>query len=326
MKRGPLLAVIGIGVVAVGAAGTWFYSWSKDAAEEERLAKLQQEVVAETGRSPVDVKACQALLLKLTRDPRGADEPRLIRGRVQLMMLLGKPAAQAWDVVEVLVDRTDAGPEDLLLGARILERRHWETGKTSEAFRAARLAEQHFERTGEVVSLPMAWWLSFRAGDEEGTARIATRLANDFADTASARLVAALDAFYDEYLSERKLDKVALAKLAALDRELEATPAELTIALAAVDIQGAAREEIQQGVDSLETLLRTFHSSLLGRELIAIGLFRLQTVADCEQSLFHFDWLLRNHPENRAAADWRRIRGLVQDELERLRKGPERVK
>ena len=140
--RRQFLVFIAVGVAAAGAAAAWFYSWSQAAAEEERLAKLDQQVVAATKRAPIDVEGCQALLLKLRRDPRGADDARLIRGRARLMVLLGKPAQDAWTVIEVLVSGVDARPEDLLLGVRILERRHAETGESSQAFKAAWLAER----------------------------------------------------------------------------------------------------------------------------------------------------------------------------------------
>lgn len=326
MKRGLMLAAIGVGVVAAGVAAAGFYSWSKDAAEEQRLAELYQGVVAETGRRPVDVQACQALLLKLTRDPRGDDDPRLIRGRAELMLLLGKPTQQAWDVLEVLVTGLDAMPEDLLLGARILERRHAETGQASQAFLAAQLAEQHFQRTGEAESLLMAWLLSFRAEDQDGAARFASTLASEFADSVSTRLVAALAGFYGSYLGNaRRVDEVAVQTLAALDREVETSPPELTIALAAKDIWGSI-EQVHSALDRLDALVKSYGSSILARELLALGYAKLRTVDGFEQSLFHLGWLLKNHPDNQAAELWRNLRLAFQKELERLRKGPKPVK
>jgi hypothetical protein len=72
--------------------------------------------------------------------------------------------------------------------------------------------------------------------------------------------------------------------------------------------------------------VRTYRSSILVRELLALGFVKLRTVRGCEQSQFHLDWLLRNHPENRSAELWRRLRQAVASELRRLRKGSKPVK
>lgn len=324
MKRGPLLAATGVLVVAVGLTAGWFYSWSKKTAAKQRLADLHQEVMTETSRRPVDVEACRSLLRKLTRAPGRAD-PRLVRGRAELMLLLDMPTQQALDVLEMQLTGSDATPEDRLLGARILERRHAETGEASQAFRGARLAEQHCRDTGQPGSLRTAWLLSFRAGDEDGMARIETTLANDFGGSVPARLVAALSGFYRGYLRNRAVDEATVRKLAALDREIESAPPELTIALASRDIDGSI-EQVQSALDRLEALVKSYRSSVLARELLAIGHAKLRTVDGCEQSLFHLDWLLNNHPENGAVEVWRNLRSAVRRELERLRKGAKPVK
>lgn len=325
MKRGALLAAIAIVAVAAGGAALWFISWSKRTEEDKHLAELCGEVVKETTRTPVDVEACGALLQRLSRDPRRDDDPRLVRGRVELMLLLGKPTQQAWEVLEPLVTSADAGPEDLLLGARIMERRHAETGQASLAFRGALLAEEHFKATRKPESLLMAWLLAFRAEDKNTQARLAGTLAREFAESPSARLVAALEIFYKGYLRDRSLDKGALQTLAGLDRELDTAPPELTTALAARDIEGTL-EQVQAALDRLEALTKTYRSSILARELLAVGYVKLRTVQGCEQSLFHLDWLLKNHPDKPAADFWRNLRPAVAAELERLRKGQKPVK
>lgn len=326
MKRSALLAAIGVVAVAGGGAALWFVSWSNRTAEEKHLAALCSEVAGEIRRTPVDLEACRALWEKLGREPGRNHDPRLVRGRVELMLLLGKPTQQAWDVLEPVVTRQDAGPEDLLLGARVLERRHAETGDVSLAFRGSLLVKQHFDATGNVESLLMAWLLAFRAGDKQTTSRLASLMAAEFADSVPARLVAGLTAFFDSYLGRpRGVDKEALTTLAALDRDVEAAPPELTIALAVGNIDGTL-EQVQAALDRLEDLTKSYRSSILARELLALGYVKLRTVQGCEQSLFHLDWLLKNHPDEPAADLWRNLRPAVERELERLRKGAKPVK
>jgi len=76
----------------------------------------------------------------------------------------------------------------------------------------------------------------------------------------------------------------------------------------------------------LDALVKSYRSSILVRELLALGYVKLRTVQGCEQSLFHLDWLLKNHPDNPAAELWRNLRPAVLGEMERLRKGPKPVK
>jgi hypothetical protein len=123
----------------------------------------------------------------------------------------------------------------------------------------------------------------------------------------------------------RKVDKASLDTLAALDVQVEDAPPELTVALAVRDIDGSL-EQVQAALERLEVLTKSYRSSILARELLALGYVKLRTVQGCEQSLFHLDWLLKNHPDKPAAEFWRNLRPAVAGELERLRKGQKPVK
>ena len=315
------LAIAGIAVLAIGG-GFWFQKVSAADATQARIGGLCGDVAEAISRAQIDMAACLELLTRLDRLEQefDLDDARLLRARAQLMVALEMSAAKIWQVVEVLVSGQDVAVEDLLLGAQIRKRRHAETGERDHAVSAAGLAELHFELTNDPASLQLAWQMASRADQQDRATGFAEILAKDFADTDAGRLVKSLAAFYAGYGTKRELDPAALQELVVLERELPEVPEELSIALAAQGVSGNQEQQLA-ALGRLETVVKTYSTSVLARELLAIGHWRQQTLADCTTSRFHFDWLLRNHPRHQAVSAWQRMRTEVQVLLERLEKG-----
>ena len=226
----------------------------------------------------------------------GATDRRLILAHARLLLALDR-LEPAWNALGPLVLALEPEPEELLVGARILKRRHGLRGDPELVGQAADLAEAHFEVTGEVGSAFLAWQCARRAGRPEAAAALAEKLTTQFGTTPEGRFVAALANEATTLGDLEKLEIDFADQSGPLDRAL--APEEVDFAIAFLLLRAGDKERIQDAIRRLETVLRTLSADPDARHLLALA---LHEAGDAKRRDLHLDWLLENAP----AADERR--------------------
>lgn len=284
--RGPLGALVAVGLAA--AVGAVLLVQQHRREREARVLALLAEADRVLEVATPDRSELSRVLAKLRKqgDVATADA-RLLRARARILAALGRER-QALEELSGFLDRPDAVPEDLLLAARLHERRFAHTGELDEALAAMEFAERHFAATGSPASLFLAWQCAVRSGQIRDADRLAVQLFEETKGSRFARLVAALRAF-------DPAKPGTLAELARLAGEFDSPPAELELALGMAEIQ--TEEGLDRGLRRIEDVLARVPAYLEARNAAAVAYHR---AGDRKRRDEQLRWLLANAPSDDA--------------------------
>ena len=300
MANRVILGVVGVVVVGAGAAA--YVLGGSDGALDTAGQQLYARFVAQRSEPP-QADALRGLLRDLEKHPEIDADQGLRRARAWALLGLGN-SRRAWACLEE--NLVDPSEEDLQLGAEVLQARHAETGDEELAAQARSCAEQHYESTKAVTSLFQAWQMAIRTDDAQAAARYAELAKTAHADSLQARTIAAVG----RYPNEVEDTPAAAAAFDALIDEFEAPPAELLLALAWSEI--SRREDLLQGHQRAEAVLRTFRVSKTARTIIAASAIGLEKYS---KSVTHLEWLVRTYPQHPKAVIWAALLGKARDEV-----------
>lgn len=292
--RGPLGALAALALAAV--VGVFVLVYQQRRERRHRVVALLTEVEKALEASPVDRGELSRILGRLRKqlDDAPADV-RLRRARARVLAALGRER-QALEELRGLLDGPGVNVDDLLLAARLHERRFAHGGELDQALAAMGLAERHYAETGAPGSLFLAWQCAVRSGQIRDSDRLAARLLEEAKESRFARLVAALRAF-DPAKPE------TTAELQRLAREFESPPVELELALAMAEIQ--TDEGLERGLQRIEDVLARVPTYVEARNAAAVAYHR---VGDRRRRDEQLRWLLANAPADDARRPrWRKL-------------------
>jgi tetratricopeptide (TPR) repeat protein len=277
----------------MAAAGVGYVLVSSARAVEADVVELLQAAEAELRREQPDRTAIAPLLRRMAEHER-AEDARLLRARAGLELALGRPHA-AWKVLETLVLRAEVDASTLQLAARVHTELHALRGDVADVDRAMTFARQHYELTGDVESLFIAWQSARRGGRAEETREFVEQLTSRHPESVQARIAAAVDA------------GASLAALQALEREVSTSPVELEfmIAVRLLEDEGG---NVDEAIDRITAVLRAYPASIDARNLAALAYHR---AGARERRDGHLDWLLKNAPaDDRRRETWMALRAM----------------
>jgi len=299
MANRVILGVLGVLLVGGGAAA--YVLAGADGALDTPGRQLYARFVEMRAEQP-EAEALRAFLKDLEQHPEKESDPGLRRARAWALHRIGN-SRRAWDCLEE--NLVDPSVDDLWLGAQILQTRHAETGDEELAAQARSCADQHYQTAGSVDSLFTAWQMAVRTDDAQAAAGYAELAQSAHADSVQARTIAAVG----RYPIEVDDSPAAAAAFDALIDEYEVPPAELQLALAWSEI--SRREDLLQGHQRAEAVLRSFRVSKTARTIIAVSALGLEQYS---KSVTHLEWLVRTYPQHPKARVWTALLGNARDE------------
>lgn len=290
--------LIGVAALVVVGAAAGYYFLSDDGGgglDSAGQSLARQAEAAATAKVP-DASTCRKLLQSILSHPQRREHRALMHAEAVLHLALGN-SRQAWDAISPAAG-LGAAPADAWLAARIQKRRHAETGTEDLGRQAGIRAEEHFDATGELPALFLAWQMAVRIEDRDRAKELAQRFAAH-ADTPAGRVVACLP----EYPTQVPKAAEARAELRALLDEFDPVPEEVLLANAWVEIEDI--DTALTGMKRAEGVLKTFAASIYARFLISLAAIRLERWQLAEQNA---RWLIQNHPQHPLAKDlWPRM-------------------
>ena len=284
-------------VVLLGAAYA-FTRWRERAKFEERIGALLIRTQDEFAQPKPDREAIANLVREIGKDPAAESEPRLVRARARLELLADRPQ-RARDILVTMALDPSAAPEDQRLLAEILLRLYGLTGKSDDASMGLRLAERHFEASGEARSLFLAWQFARREGRGDEDARLADRLAREAGTAIESRVVASLRAL------DVERGEPSLSALLELERDLGRAEPELDWAITLMQLKSGQPADLDAAYDRVREALRTAATWLDLRYTAAIACHARGLGEERDR---HLDWLLERAPTDPRAPTWRQLR------------------
>jgi len=296
-------------LLVAALAGGGYFGWKEMEARSAHAAAVQQ--VVDDGEAllrgeRLDPSAAQAVIREISGLQGASDTPALLRVHARLLLALQRPEA-ARKVIAPLILALEPAAEDRAIGARIFRRLHGLRGDAELAGQAADYAEGHYEQTGAVETLFLAWQCARRADRQDDAERLSGLLLDQHRETPHGRLVAALADEGTEMSDLLSLEVAFAALPASLDGAL--LPEEVEFAIAHLLLRDAKEDDsgqLTEAIRRLENILTTFPADPASRAYMAFALHRS---GDRAARNAHLDWLLRNVPQDDPRREeWARIR------------------